>query len=819
MSGVRQPSGAVTLVFTDIEGSTRLLEELGVEAYRDALATHREIVRDAFGRFDGYEVDEEGDAFLYAFQSAEAAASGVIDAMAALAPGPIRIRVGLHTGEPTLDPPKYVGMDVHQAARLMSSAHGGQVVLSRQTVELLPAGRFELVDLGDHRFKDLAVAQRVFQLGPGDHPPLKSLYRVTLPVPATPFLGREPELAAVVELLARDDTRLLTLTGPGGTGKTRIALQAAAEVSDRYIDGVTWIGLASLSDPALTLPTVAHALGIRDQPEVPLADTLSQELLGKKILLLVDNLEHLLPEAAHDLAALTAACPTLRLLVTSRERLRVGVETAWPVPPLSLADGTALFVARARAAGVELDADAAVDEICRRLDELPLAIELAAARTTLFTPSQLLERLSQRLDLFKGDRDADPRQQTLRATIDWSYRLLVADEQRVLRELSVFAGSCTYEAAELVCGADPDTVQSLLDKSLLRRRETPHGPRYWMLETIREFVAELQTASHDADRTRIRQAGWVLDWATLFDIRGDDQETNQSRLWHELPNIRVALDELRRSGRACDALRLVTQIAPGMFQLGAGPESSAWFEAVLPVSEDCPPELRAGALAFASMQATFTGNAELGRRYGSEASALADRGDDDLVRAEALRARGVAEMSLGNGVEAEQLTAMSLTLAEGLEDVPLVADLQNNLCYFALANGNLERAGSIRRARPRRRAAQRRPASRLLVFSTTCRWSRSNATRRHGQRCASRKSSRSRGRIISTSSHGTRSTARRPWHPVLATSSSRRCSSELPHRVRRHRWSNTSYASRRCPSPVPAWTKRTSRGKRQPGRC
>jgi hypothetical protein len=305
------------LVFTDIEGSTRLLEQLGVDAYRDALAEHRRIVREACARYHGYEVDYEGDAFFYAFGSATDAVAAVAAFMERLQDGPIRVRVGVHTGEPGLDPPKYLGLDVHRAARIMSSAHGGQVVLSPSTVALLEPDSVQLKELGRHRLKDLSSPIPLHQLLvdglPREFPRLRTLYHSTLPVPATAFLGREAELVEVTQRLTDPDTRLLTLTGPGGTGKTRLALQAAAEVSESFPDGVWWVPLAPLRDPALALATVAQAVQLSAQPGTGLADALAQALLGRRTLLVLDNAEHLLPDLARELAALLAQCPTLRL--------------------------------------------------------------------------------------------------------------------------------------------------------------------------------------------------------------------------------------------------------------------------------------------------------------------------------------------------------------------------------------------------------------------------------------------------------------------------------------------------------------------------
>ena len=484
---IEQPTGTVTLVFTDIEGSTRLLEQLGVEAYREALAEHRRIVRDACARHSGYEVDAEGDAFFYAFATAQAAVTAVSEAMFGLDGGPIRIRVGIHTGEPALEPPNYLGLDVHRAARIMAAAHGGQVVLSPTTVSQLEPEAFDLHDLGEHRFKDLEAAIPIFQLAAGSFPPLKTISNTNLPRPASSFVGRQSELA---DVLARIDggARLVTLTGPGGTGKTRLALEAAATLVPTYKAGVFWVGLATLRDPALVSETIAHTLGAKDG----LADHIAE----RQLLLLLDNLEQVI-EVAPELSSLLQACPNLTLLVTSRELLRVQGEVEYPVPPLDEPEAVSLFCERAQTEPTD-----EISKLCLRLDHLPLAVELAAARGKALSPAQILQRVSSRLDLLKGGRDADPRQQTLRATIEWSHDLLTDNEQQLFARLAVFAGGCTLEAAEEVADADLDILQSLVEKSLLRST----NERYWMLETIRDLGVERLSASSEGEEIRARHA-------------------------------------------------------------------------------------------------------------------------------------------------------------------------------------------------------------------------------------------------------------------------------------------------------------------------
>src|SRR5215210_1900157 len=365
------PSGAVTFLFSDIEGSTRLLQELG-DGYAEALAEHRRVLRRAFERHAGVEIDTQGDAFFVAFARATDAVAAAADAQRALERGRIRVRIGLHTGEPMVTDDGYVGIDVHRAARIAAAGHGGQVLVSQTTRELLDGA--ELRDLGEHRVKDLSEPQRLYQLGSADFPPLRSLYGTNLPVQPTSFVGRDRELAEVVELMR--STRLLTLTGPGGSGKTRLALQAAAEVADDFVDGVWFVPLAAIHEPQLLEPVISKVLGARDQ--------LTSHLRSKRTLLLLDNFEQLLA-AAPFLAELLAQTQDLALLVTSRERLALAAEREYGVPTLGADEAVSLFSARAQALNPGFQIDRDVREICSRLDGLPLALELAAARAKILT--------------------------------------------------------------------------------------------------------------------------------------------------------------------------------------------------------------------------------------------------------------------------------------------------------------------------------------------------------------------------------------------------------------------------------------------------
>jgi predicted ATPase len=515
------PTGTVTLVLTDIEGSTRLIELLGEAVYIEALAEHRRLLREAFSAHGGVEVDTQGDAFLYAFADPGEAMAAAAEGQEALAAGEVRVRMGLHTGELQLTGEGYAGRELHRAARIAACGHGGQVVVSAATQALVDG---ELMELGEHRLKDFDEPVALFQIGSERFPPLKTVSNTNLPRPASSFVGRGRERAELLELL-RNGSRLVTLSGPGGSGKTRLAIDVASELVPAFKAGVFWVPLAALRDPHLVMPTVGQTLGSNDG--------LAADIGERELLLLLDNFEQVV-EAAPEFSELLESCPNLKLLVTSRELLRIAGEVDYPVPPLDGAEAVELFCERSR-----LDADETIAELCRRLDELPLAVELAAARTRVLTPAEILERLGQRLDLFKGGRDADPRQLTLRATIEWSHDLLSDDEQQLFARLAVFAGGCTLLAAEDICDAELDQIQSLVDKSLLRHT----GARFWMLETIREFAAQRLENLPEADEVHRRHVRWYLAFAqtTEANLRGADAAEWLARFDSELENFRRAI--------------------------------------------------------------------------------------------------------------------------------------------------------------------------------------------------------------------------------------------------------------------------------------
>ncbi len=593
------PSGTVTFLFTDVEGSTRLLHKLGAEAFSAALLEHRLILRQTFARHGGVEVDTQGDAFFFAFPTAAGAVDAGLEAQEALGSGTIHVRMGIHTGSPHLSEEGYVGQDVHKGARIAAVGHGGQVLLSEETRALADV---EATDLGEHRLKDFAEAVSI-QLGAKHFPPLKTISNTNLPRPASSFVGRDREVEQVVALL-QNSARLLTLTGPGGSGKTRLAIEAAATLVPEFKAGVFWVGLAPLRDPALVADTIAQTLGAKND--------LAEHIAQRELLLLVDNLEQVV-ESAPDLATLVETCPNLKLLVTSRELLRVKGEVEYPVLPLVEPDAVELFCTRART-----EPDDTVRGLCGALDNLPLALELAAARASVLSPKQMLERLSKRLDLFKGGRGADPRQQTLRATIAWSHELLSYEEQQLFARLAVFAGGCTLEAVEEVVEAQLHTLQSLVDKSLVRHTEE----RFWMLETIREYAAEQLEDSGEANQRRRQHAEWFLALAedAYPHLRGSPTEW-LNRLEREHDNLRAALDRLEASGETQLALQLAGALYRFWYLRGHFADGRPRLDRLLDIDANRT-AARARALNGAAVMAGSTGDPVTDRLRSEEALAL-----------------------------------------------------------------------------------------------------------------------------------------------------------------------------------------------------
>jgi predicted ATPase len=664
------PTGTVTFLFTDVEGSTKLLHELGAEGYAEALAEHRRVVREAVASHGGVEVDTQGDAFFVAFPTAPGALAAAAEARDSLE---IPVRMGLHSGTPLLTDEGYVGPDVHRAARIAATGHGGQILVSSSTAALVPE---PLRDLGPHRLKDLSAPERIFQVGGDEFPPLKSLHQTNLPIPATPFLGRERELPEVVGLLER--TRLLTLTGPGGTGKTRLALEASALVAEEYPDGVWWVPLAPIRDPQLVLTSASQTLGARNGPADHIGD--------KRMLVVFDNFEQVV-DAAPDVAQLVASCPNLDLLVTSREPLHVTGEQEYPVPPLVHQEGVGFFNARARAAVPAFEPDASVSEICRRLDDLPLALELAAARVKALTTLQILERLEQRLPLLTGGaRDLPERHRTLRAAIEWSYELLSGREQQVFASLGVFRGGCSLDAAEAVAGADLDTLQSLVDKNLLRHG----GARYWMLETIREFAVE-----RTDDDVPDRHAEYFLARAEEAEphLRADDPQW-VSRLAADLDNLRAALDRLEQTGETQSVMRFLGAAARLWYLRSLWRESRQRLESALAADEQ-PTLARAKVLRAAGAMAVVNTDFETARHRIEESLALNEAIGDPQGLAYSRFLLGFAAVEEGDFVRAREPLEQSLSEFRELGDEHMQSIVAFNLAWAYEETGAFELAREL----------------------------------------------------------------------------------------------------------------------------
>src|SRR5918994_5071563 len=768
------PTGTVTFLFTDVEGSTKLWERYP-QAMRATMARHDEVLREVMESGGGYVFKTVGDAFCVAFSSAPHALEAAVDAQRALLSeerektSPLRVRMALHTGAADEREGDYFGPPVNRVARLLSAGHGGQVLLSHAAQELtrddLPEGS-SLRDLGERRLKDLFRPERIFQLVapnlPTSFPPLKTLdaRMNNLPAQPTPLVGREREFGEARDLLCGEGVRLLTLTGPGGIGKTRLGLQVAADLLDEFEDGVFFVSLATLTDPALAASAIAEPLGVAEAGDQPLEEGLKDYLRGKELLLLLDNFEQVLG-AAPLVGDLLSACPKLKVLATSRSVLRVYGEQEYPVPPLELPrpgrlppidrlsqyEAVRLFIERAKAAKPDFsvtDENApAVAEICARLDGLPLAIELAAARIKLLTPAAMLERLGSRMKLLGGgSRDLPERQRTLRGTIEWSHALLEESDQVLFARLAVFSGGRTLEAIEAVCDAKGglpvdalEGVSSLLDKSLLRQEEGPEGePRFVMLETIHEYARERLQESGEAEEVGRAHTRYFLSLAeeAAPELTGSEQVEWMERLEAEHDNLRAALSRSLEAGDTESALRIGGALWRFWNVRGHFSEGRRWLAAGLSGGEATPVGVRARALlglgylalrqgdyarAVEDLQASLALYREAGDRRG-EAYALCFLGWIALDRSDLERAEGLLEESLalsraagtardvsvalnalamlkvyrGDYTRATAMQEESLSLAREAGDVQIIAILAYNIGFAAAITGEYERA-------------------------------------------------------------------------------------------------------------------------------
>jgi predicted ATPase/class 3 adenylate cyclase len=660
------PSGTVTFLFTDIEGSTALWER-DRTAMASAVQRHLALLDAAIAAHGGIHFKTTGDAVQAAFPGAPAALAAAVDGQHSLlaedwgAVDPLRVRMALHAGEAEPDARgDYLSASLNRLSRLLATGHGGQILLT-QTIQQLTRGALpdgvELRDLGEHRLRDLLVPEKVYQLVhsdlPADFPPLRSLDARphNLPLQPTPLVGREVEIVVIEALISQQSSRLVTLTGPGGTGKTRLAQAVAADLLDAFPDGVWFVDLAPVTDPALVLPTIARTLGLREIGTRSVQDALSAYLASKRLLVVLDNFEHLL-EAAPVVSDLLGAGPDNAVLVTSREPLRLRGEREVAVAPLAvpghqdhlptdvLAQNPAvsLFVQRAQAARADFELTdentATVAAICRRVDGLPLAIELAAARVKVLPPSALLTRLDSRLPLLAGGpRDAPARQRTLRDTIAWSHDLLREEERVLFRHLGVFAGGWTFEAAEAVANTDGTLdvfsgITSLVDKSLVRQSDQgADEPRFTMLETIREFAVEY-FRGHAEDEAAVRRAhaAFFADVALAARAQLSAGVPGVIRRFRaEEDNLRATLAHLLVTGDGETALRVVGG-SFCLYSVAAGgqfTEARTWLDRAMQQGASASLVARAWAWHGLSLITLYKGDLVTARTAASECRAIA----------------------------------------------------------------------------------------------------------------------------------------------------------------------------------------------------
>ena len=693
------PTGTVTFLFTDIEGSTKLAQEYPDEM-PSLLARHNEILSRAIEERDGFVFRTAGDAYCVAFHNADQAISAALDAQRVLneeawSPAPIKVRMGIHTGVAKLEGGSdYSGYTTLALVnRIMSAGHGGQILVSSTAHDLISNDllkKIQLVDMGEHTLKDVFQRQHLYQLGgsgvPSEFPPLKTQKTINhnLPVKLTSFIGRERELVDIKSRL--EDARLLTLIGPGGTGKTRLSIQSGGELLSAFQDGVWMIELAPISDSALIPQAIASVFGLRESPDRPLIEIIKDYLRAKSALVILDNCEHLIEACAKIAEALIQACPDLKILASSREALGISGELTYRVPSLLLPDqaritreavlefeSIQLFVDRALVVSPKFqltDKNAfSVAQICRRLDGIPLALELAAARTRILSVEQIAERLDDRFRLLTGgSRTALPRQQTLRALIDWSYDLLSEKERVLFRRLAVFVGGWTLEAAEAVCSGDGveeydvlDLLSQLADKSLIFTEERDGVIRYHRLETIRQYAREKLLDSAEAIPVRNRHLDYYIEWAALEDanLYNPQSEEAISNLRVEYDNIRSALSWAVESHLE-KAMILISSasITWPLVMHGKITEARDWYEQILSKFKSLSPQKREKIPDLPNLRARLLnrfgqvlmnmGNHEASRSVVEESIKIARENGDRMNLGEALGSLGHCALYAGD---------------------------------------------------------------------------------------------------------------------------------------------------------------------------
>jgi predicted ATPase/class 3 adenylate cyclase len=722
------PSGTVTFLFTDIEGSTKLAQEHPAQ-WESLRKRHHEILQSAIESYNGYVFQIIGDAFCAAFHTASdalgAAAKGQIDLYKEpWGETPIKVRMGIHTGKAELQQDgEYQGyIAMSRVQRLMSAGHGGQVLISAATEELLLEDLPEdisLRDLGDRRLKDLIRPEHIYQLRipglPEDFPPLKTLevYRHNLPTQLTSFVGRQKEIDQVAKAI--QNHRLVTLTGPGGAGKTRLSLQVAADMLDQFSDGVWFVELAAITNAELAPKMILSAFGIVEQGQ-DIIRQLAEYLRGKNLLLVLDNCEHLVEACAQLADMLLNQVHSLKILATSREALGVMGETTWSIPSLSLPDvkrlpaieqltqyeAVQLFIERANLVqpnfAVRNDNAAYIAQICTRLDGIPLAIELAASRVRALSVDQIASRLEDRLRLLTGGRrTARPRQQTLRATIDWSYDLLSEPERSLLRGLSIFSGGWTLEAAERACLQNEsesdiiDLMTRLVDKSLVVMYEGLGHTRYRMLETTRQYALEKLTELGEDQTAYINHFSYYLQLAEEAEnqLIGPDQAKWLNQLEREHDNFRTALEWSIKQGKNQDALRMSSAL--GLFWLKHShfSEGIRWFERVLERGHDLPEQGKVKAWRWAGFLTFWQQNLAAARRIYTQNLEREEELGDKWGIAFSLHMLANIAIAEGNVKDGRELHNKSIALSREINAVWVLALAQFSLGYCELLEGHL----------------------------------------------------------------------------------------------------------------------------------